>query len=115
MFEHRRTWGWKIRRGVGIFALAVVAVGALGWVVMSLWNGLMPPIFGLKTIHFWQGVGLLVLARLLFGGFHRGHRHGFHRQHRMMERWEKMTPEEREKFRHGFRGRCGHREEPGQA
>ena len=26
---------------------------------------------------------------------------------RMKERWERMTPEEREKFRAGFRGRCG--------
>jgi len=45
--------------------------------------------------------------RILFGGFGgRGlHRSNFRR--RMAERWQRMTPEEREKFRQGFRGRCG--------
>jgi hypothetical protein len=29
----------------------------------------MPVIFGLGTIDFWQAVGIVVLAKLLFGGF----------------------------------------------
>lgn len=108
MFEHKGGKGMWVRRGVGIAAMAVLAAALLGYVVMALWNGLMPPLFGLKTIHFWQGLGLLVLTRILFGGFHhRGHG-GFRRRQHMMARWERMTPEEREKFRHGFRGRhCG--------
>ena len=114
MFE-QRTWGWKIKRGVGIFVLAVAAVSVLGYVVMALWNGLMPPIFGLRTIHFWQGLGLLVLARILFGGLHHGRGHGFRRHHRMMRNWDSMTPEEREKFRHGARHRCCGGGEQGQA
>jgi hypothetical protein len=40
-----------------------------GWVIVWLWNWLMPMIFGLPTITFWQGVGLFVLAKILFGGF----------------------------------------------
>ena len=118
MFEHRDNHSRKgmwIRRGVGIAAMGILAVAVLGYVVMGLWNGLMPPIFGLKAIHFWQAVGLLVLGRLLFGGFHRGHGHGFHRRHHMIRRWEGMTPEEREKFRQGFRGRFCAPREPGQA
>jgi len=47
----------------------------------------------------------MLLGRLLFGGF-RGPRGGPWRD-RMMARWEQMTPEEREKFREGMRGRCG--------
>jgi len=52
-------------------------------------------------------VGILVLSKILFGGF-RG-RPGPHMywRRRMMERWEQMTPEEREKFRQGMRGGCG--------
>jgi hypothetical protein len=98
----------SVRKGVGIALLGVAAVAVLGSVVMGLWNGLMPPIFGLRAIHFWQAVGLLVLSRILFGGFHRAHGGGFQRRRHMMERWERMTPEEREKFKQGFRGRhCG--------
>ena len=53
------------------------------------------------------GRGVLILSKILFGGFRGGpHRHWRWRR-RMMERWEQMTPEEREKFRQGMRGRCG--------
>jgi hypothetical protein len=78
-----------------------------GEVVLHLWNWLLPTLFGWRQITFWQGVGLLALCRVLFGGF--GGR-GFHRSNfrrRMNERWENMTPEEREKFRGGMRGQCG--------
>jgi hypothetical protein len=94
--------------------LAPLAIGGLllfvfigGEVVLQLWNWLMPPIFGWRQITFWQALGILALCRILFGGF--GHR-GFHRsglRRRMAERWERMTPEERERFRQGMRGRCG--------
>jgi hypothetical protein len=87
---------------------AVVAALALTFVAMTLWNWLMPPVFGLHVITFWQALGLLVLGKLLFGGF-RGHwGRGMHWRGRMMERWSQMTPEEREKFRAGMQGRCGH-------
>jgi len=115
MFEHRGTRGGRIRRFVGFAAMGVVAAAVLGYGVMFLWNALMPPIFGLKALHFWQAVGLLVLSRILFGGFHRGHGGGFHRRRRMIQRWETMTPEEREKFRQGFRGRFCRGGEPGPA
>ena len=112
MFEPKAKRGMCIRRGVGIAAMGVIAVGVLGWVVMSLWNGLMPPLFGLRSIHFWQAVGLLVLTRILFGGFHHGHGRGPRRRHAMIQRWGSMTPEEREKFRRGFRGRFCCQPEP---
>jgi len=89
-----------------LFAIAAAAV--MSFVVMSLWNWLMPPVFGLHLITFWQAAGLLVLGRVLFGGFLGGWRRGMHWRGRMMERWEQMTPEEREKFRAGMQGRCGH-------
>lgn len=87
-----------------VFALLFLAV--FGFVVMSLWNWLMPALFGWRMISFWQAVGLLILSKILFGGFRPGsQRHWFWRR-RMMERWAQMTPEEREKFRAGMRGRC---------
>jgi hypothetical protein len=75
---------------------------------MRLWNWLMPAVFGWHVINYWQALGLLILSKILFGGFRGGpHRHWRWRRG-MMERWEKMTPEEREKFRNSMRGRCGH-------
>ncbi len=85
--------------------LLFIAIG--GEIVMQLWNWLLPPLFGWRLITFWQALGILALCRILFGGFGR---HGFQRSNfrrRMAERWSHMTPEERERFRQGMRGRCG--------
>ena len=38
-----------------------------GLFIQLLWNWLMPQIFGLKNITYFQSVGLLILSRLLFG------------------------------------------------
>jgi hypothetical protein len=101
--------GNRIVRGLKIAVVVLVGVTALTLVVMALWNWLVPPVIGWKTIDFWQALGLLVLTRILFGfraGFGFGHR--MHWRGRMAERWARMSPEEREKFRDGMRGRCGH-------
>jgi len=97
------------RWGLRIFALIVVAVAVAGLAVMWLWNWLAPELFGWRTVSFPQALGLLVLCRLLIGGL-RG-RHGGHLawRARLAERLERMTPEEREKFRAGLHSRCGWR------
>lgn len=98
-----------IVKGIMFAIFAVVFVAVFGYVVMRLWNWLTPPLFGWHAIDYWQAWGILVLCRILFGGF----RGGPHRQHdrrwrrKMFERWERMTPEEREKLRAGMRGGCG--------
>jgi hypothetical protein len=98
------------RKGI-IIVLAPFAIVLFiflgGEVVMHLWNWLLPALFGWRQVTFWQAVGLLALCRILFGSWGgRGHRGpGFRR--RMGEKWERMTPEEREKFREGMRWRCG--------
>jgi hypothetical protein len=85
-----------------------VIIGVLSAVVMCLWNWLVPGLFGGPTVGFWQALGLLVLSRILFGGL-KGHGHGRqgYWRHRMRERWERMTPEERARFREGWGRRCG--------
>ncbi len=68
-------------RFVKFAILGVAGVAALGAVILSLWNSLMPSIFpGLHEIGYFQALGLLLLARLLVGGLrgpggcrHRGH------------------------------------------
>jgi len=84
--------------------LVVLFAALFGWVVMALWNWLMPALFGLRTVGYWQALGLVLLCRILFGG--RGSMaHDGSWRRRMAERWESMTPEERERFRRGFMGR----------
>ncbi|MGA9790386.1 MAG: hypothetical protein WBQ43_06810 [Terriglobales bacterium] len=97
---------WLVR-GLKFVLFAALFVIVFSFVVQGLWNWLMPALFGSHLINFWQAVGVLVLSKILFGGF-RGHpgRHMDWRR-RMMERWEQMTPEEREKFRQGMHGHCG--------
>ncbi len=100
----RRFWWRKAPK-----ILVVVAVIALvaSFVVMSLWNWLMPPLFGRPVITFWEALGVLVFTRILFGGFRgRAGPSPWHWRRRMMARWEQMTPEEREKFRNGLAGNC---------
>ncbi len=94
-------------RGLKFVLFAVLFVTVFSFVVMRLWNWLLPALFGWHLISFWQALGILVLSKILFGGFRgRPGRHMYWR-HRMAERWEHMTPEEREKFREAMRGRCG--------
>jgi hypothetical protein len=103
-----------IVRVLKIAAIGIAALGVFGFVVMSLWNWLAPAVFGARTIGFWQALGILVLSRILFGGFRGRPRHSDHWRRRMKARWEAMTPEEREKFRQGMAGRWGCHGVPGE-
>ncbi len=101
-----------ISRIIRIVLLVVIGVGVFSFVVMWLWNRLMPQIFGLHVIGYWQALGLLVLSKLFFGAFRGGSSWRRDWRARMIHRWEDMTPEEREKFSTAMRGRCGPFEPP---
>jgi hypothetical protein len=80
--------------GRGVLILAAIAV--LGLVVMLLWNASVPGVFsGVRTLDYRQALCLLVLSRILVGGFRgRGGLRG-----RRWQRLEDLTPEERARFR----------------
>ena len=97
----------RVLHGLRVLLIVLVAFVVFGFVTMQLWNWLMPTLFGLRTISFLQAIGLVLLSKILLGGFRppwAGRRRW--REH-MAERWEQMTPEQRERFRAGMRGRCG--------
>jgi hypothetical protein len=97
---------YRFFKAIKVAVIAMVAITLFGYVVERLWNWLVPAIIGWKPISFTQALGLLVLSKILFGGFHRhggGGPRGWKRD--MGERWARMTPEERERFRSGMRGR----------
>lgn len=73
MGKCKRVWmGWPkpcryvIYAILGVLGIAVLAF-LFGLFIMLLWNWLMPEIFGLGEINYWQGFGLFILGRLLFG------------------------------------------------
>jgi hypothetical protein len=103
----RRFWRFLL-----FLPLVLAAFAGFVAVVRYLWNWLMPALFGLHVVTYWQALGLLVLCWILFGGRRGWPGRGFGWRHRMRERWEAMTPEEREKFREGMRQRCGHSGRP---
>ncbi len=98
----RRRWIFIVPAAI-VGMLLFVTLGGL--VVRTLWNWLLPAIFGFPQITFWQALGVLVLSRILFGGF------GLHggSGSRYRRRWEAMTPEEREHIRERIRGRMHER------
>ncbi|MDR2621001.1 MAG: hypothetical protein LBC48_00275 [Dysgonamonadaceae bacterium] len=98
---------------IGHLLLGLAAIAGFGAVFMLLWNALLPQIFGIAAINFWQSLGLLILfaglskfmAISAFLGM-RGYKHN-----PIREKWMNMTPEERKTFiknHHHFRHRCGH-------
>jgi hypothetical protein len=57
---------------VGIIIFGAIAITGLailfGFVIMWLWNWLMPEIFGLTTLTYWQAVGVFILLKIFLGG-----------------------------------------------
>ena len=105
---------WRLMWIAPLAIVGMVLFAALGgYVVMRLWNWLTPVIFGWHVITFWQALGLLVLARILFGGLGLHGGPGSRVRHRMRERWEGMSDEERERVRQGMFGRYGAGPGPG--
>jgi hypothetical protein len=98
----------KLRFLIPLFVLGLVALLALA--VYALWNGVLTEVVGVKAVTYWQALGILVLSRILFGGFpgRRGGPFGSPwRSHMMMKRWESLTPEQRDKMREEMRQRFG--------
>jgi Ca2+/H+ antiporter, TMEM165/GDT1 family len=96
-----------VRLVLFVLPLFFLVLAGLIWLCRELWNGLMPPIFGLRAITYWQALGLMVLSWILFRGF-RGPHPGYGGwRYNMRRRWERMTPAEREEFIRGLNTRCG--------
>ncbi|MFK7772290.1 MAG: hypothetical protein AB8F94_09120 [Saprospiraceae bacterium] len=87
---------------LGIGAMVVLFVGIAGGVVMFLWNAIIPEVTGWKPLTYWQAIGLLILFKILFGGFGRGSRRHQQRRSRwreMRNKWKGMDPAERKQMK----------------
>lgn len=104
--------GFWIKKVAGFILLATAAVLVFGFVVMSLWNSILVPVLGISTVTFWQALGILVLSKILFGGFKGGRgkwgggpqRHAWSSE--MRDKWHNMSEEEREQMKQQWRARC---------
>lgn len=92
-----------------LFILFPVAIlFAVSGIVMWLWNMLLPEIIGVKAVTFWQAMGILVLSKILFGGFHGKsckHKRRFEEM-KHHNRLAAMSDEEKEKLRAEWKKRC---------
>jgi hypothetical protein len=97
--KHHKPWKeWSTGAKVGaIFGGGIVFLGIIvlfGFITMWLWNALMPRIFGLPVIGYWEAWGLVILAHILLGG-----KRGMHgiterrRRHKMRERIRTLEEE----------------------
>lgn len=100
----------KFRRWmIPFFVLGALAIK--GGIFLLVWNALIPDLFHGPVIDFVQAVGLIVLAKLLFGFGGRGFgprgfgHHGF--GHHGRHHWKHMSDEDREKLRAEFKMRFG--------
>jgi hypothetical protein len=104
--------GW-ISRAAKITAFVVLSMAGMGFLLMVLWNILIPEIFNGPQITFIQALGLLLLSRLLFMGFrpwgwkqhYKGKSEYWRRK--FEEKVANMPPEQREKIKQAYARRCG--------
>jgi hypothetical protein len=70
-WRHGGHGAFRVLRIVGMVVAGVMFAAAFallfGWLVMLLWNWIMPAIFHLGVITYWQGFGILLLAKIIFG------------------------------------------------
>jgi hypothetical protein len=96
------------RRFLLIPLFLLLALAGMSLIVMLLWNHIVAPVFNMPILLFWQAGGLLILCRLLFGGFKFGPRSGRGPfvPPAMRDRWRNMSDEERSQFKSEWRKRC---------
>ena len=92
------------KKWIWIFIFGILFIALVPFALMYLWNWLMPELFNLAIINYWQALGLLVLSKILFSGFRHGaphsdktdHHHPFsaHFKERMKARVEEKKASE---------------------
>jgi hypothetical protein len=94
--------GHWLARALQILIVLLIAIAGFGQAVLQLWNHLMPQIFGLPALTFWQAVGLMALCWILFGSWRGSRALGGWRG-----RGSSLTPEQRDQLRRGLAGQSG--------
>ncbi|HCL06093.1 MAG TPA: hypothetical protein DHW64_09070 [Chitinophagaceae bacterium] len=87
--------------------IAIACFALLAWVVMLLWNGVLTEVVQVATVTYWQALGLLILSKILFGGFRgKGGDYKKRWKEKMEQKFSGMSEEEREKIKEEWKHRC---------
>ncbi|WP_111308445.1 hypothetical protein [Confluentibacter sediminis] len=88
------------------FIVPIVILFGLSFIVMWLWNAILPEVIFVNSITYWQAMGILVLSKILFGGFSKcgNHKHSMQKR-RFINKIKNMSPEERMKFKEEWKCR----------
>jgi hypothetical protein len=99
----------KYKRFFFFIPMMLFGLSAISYIVMLLWNWLMPVIFQLPTISFLQAAGLFALSKILFSSFNFNGRNKrmYFNNHVMKEKMMNMSDEERQQFKEQWKKRCG--------
>lgn len=101
---HKKFW---IKKIIGFTMIAVACLALLAWVVMLLWNGVLAEVVQVSTVTYWQALGLLVLSKILFGGFRgKGGDYKKRWKEKMEQKLSGLSEEEREKIKEEWKHRC---------
>jgi hypothetical protein len=95
-------------------AVFVAFAGAASWIVMYLWNTILADLTSVKPINFWKAAGLLVLAKILFGGFGPKRRWKHSKGKHWREKWMKMSGEERQEAKTRWKEYCSNKKSGGE-
>lgn len=99
----------KIAKGIGMAILAAAGILGITYLVMVLWNAILPNLIHVGQLGYWQALGLLVLCKILFGGFKMNGGPGRGKGQRWKAKFENMSHEEREEFKQRLKERYGNR------
>lgn len=102
---------WIFKKVLMVLLFGTAAIFLFGFIVMNLWNAILPAVLHVGVISFWQALGILILCKILFGGFHGGRGRGPRgwgdkMRGNMREKWMNMSDQEREQFRQQWKNRC---------
>lgn len=102
--SNKKFW---IKKVVGFTLCAITIVAIFGYIVMLLWNNILVEVTPIKPINFWQSLGLLLLSKILFGGFNKGFTgKGNKWSSELKEKWHNMNDDEKEAFKQQWRSKC---------
>jgi hypothetical protein len=91
------------------FLIPIIIAGLFVFtgIVMLLWNAILSSVLAVKTISFWQAMGILILSKILFGGVRFGVRNRPFSGNKIKDKFMNMSNEEKEDFKQEWKQRCG--------
>lgn len=97
-----------IKKVIAIIFSVLAFIFLIPYVLMLLWNGILPKVIHVETISYWQAVGIFIISKILFGGLKMKGCGGEKQKitQKLQDKWMNMTPEEKEIFKQKWKEYC---------